>query len=908
MPYDPNAIESRWQQYWEANKSFRAAGPGEPGFDSAKPKYYVLDMFPYPSGDGLHVGHPEGYTATDVLARYRRMKGYNVLHPMGWDAFGLPAEQGAIESGRRPAEITRERIARFKKQIQSLGYSYDWDRELSTTDENYYKWTQWIFARLYEKGLAYITSAPVWWCEALGTVLANEEVIDGRSERGDHPCERRPLKQWMLKITAYAERLLSDLDELNWPEKIKAMQRHWIGKSEGAEVDFTVVGADSKPGAHKIRVFTTRPDTLYGATYMVLAPEHPLVGVITTRAQATEVTAYQMTTARKTDLLRTDLAKEKTGVFTGAYALNPVNGEEIPIWIADYVLVSYGTGAIMAVPAHDTRDFEFARQFHLPIRSIMDPIFESLSISEIPGFGVAPGKSAGGQTCPDTPAIRQVLKDKVLMGDACWIDDGVLTNSPPDSAASDPARDINGLPVEEAKAKITAYLQAKGVGEKKITYRLRDWLFSRQRYWGEPFPLVQDAQGNFTLLPDSALPVTLPPLDDFLPTGQAEPPLTKATAWLNTTHPVTGAPVKRETNTMPQWAGSCWYYLRFLDPHNSAKPWDATKEKYWMSVDLYVGGAEHAVLHLLYARFWHKVLFDLGYVSTKEPFKQLFNQGMIQAFAYRDKETKRLVVGDKVEERDEKFFNKEDGHELEQFVAKMSKSLKNVVNPDEVINEFGADTLRLYELFMGPLEASKPWNPRDVPGCRRFLDRLWRLFIGEDPQHGPPATIRATCAKGSKTPDEPEIEKALHRAIKKVGADFESMNFNTAVSTLMSLVNTATPLAEKMSHRQACRLALVVAPLAPHLGEELWHRLGHSTSLTYEPWPTYDEAMCSDATIEIPVQLNGKLKGRIVMAKDAAQAEILIAAKKELGDALAGLTIKREIYVAGRMVNIVAGK
>ena len=853
--YDPASIEPKWQRFWLDRKIFQAVDG-----DDSRPKLYVLDMFPYPSGAGLHVGHPEGYTATDIYCRYKRMQGYNVLHTIGWDAFGLPAEQYAMQTGTHPSVTTRKNIETFRRQIQAFGFSYDWDREINTTDPGYHKWTQWIFCQLYRQGLAYLAEVPVNWCPALGTVLANEEVINGRSERGDHPVERRPMKQWVLKITAYAERLLNDLDDLDWPEGIKEMQRNWIGKSTGAEVDFAVENAEAK-----IRVFTTRPDTLFGATYMVLAPEHPLVDSIVADDKRAELTAYQEAARQKSDLDRTDLSREKTGVFLGAHAINPVNGERLPIWVSDYVLASYGTGAIMAVPAHDTRDFEFATQFNLPIVCIMEPDAKE---AEAAGVSV----------------------EDVLAGKACWPGDGRMIHSANDEIS------IDDLPKEEAIEAITAWLAAKGIGKKTVTYKLRDWLFSRQRYWGEPFPLVHMDDGTIKLLEDE-LPVELPWMEDFAPTGNAESPLAKAEDWVRYRDPVTGKTGRRETNTMPQWAGSCWYYLRYIDPHNDDKPWDPEKEAYWMPVDLYVGGAEHAVLHLLYARFWHKVLYDLGYVSTKEPFQRLVNQGMILGLAYKDARG-ALVPNDLVEERDGKFFHKESGEELVEFPAKMSKSLKNVVNPDDIISRYGADSFRLYEMFMGPLQATKPWQTKDIEGVHRFLQRVWKMIVGPDGE--------ISEAIGD-APLSPEEERLLHQTIKKVGEDTESLDFNTAISQMMIFVNHFSR-AEQRNRQAIEAFLLLLAPYAPHVCEELWERLGHTTSLALEPYPSYDEAKLKVEDVEILVQILGKPKARIMMPAeaDAALMERLALDNPEIQAALEGRHIIKVIAVPGRLVNIVA--
>jgi leucyl-tRNA synthetase len=807
--YPFTELEKKWQTYWEERQTFRT--PHEP--DPAKPKYYVLDMFPYPSGDGLHVGHPEGYTATDITARYKRMRGFNVLHPMGWDAFGLPAENYAIKTGTHPRATTEKNINRFREQLKSLGFSYDWEREVATTDPGYYRWTQWIFLQLYKKGLAYQAEIPVNWCPALGTVLANEEVVNGKSERGGHPVVRKPMRQWILKITAYAERLLADLDDLDWSESIKDMQRNWIGKSEGAEVAFRVDDSD-----HSFTVFTTRPDTLFGATYVVLAPEHPLVLAITPPDHRAAVETYREAATRKSDLERTELQKEKSGVFTGAFAINPVNGARIPVWIADYVLWGYGTGAIMAVPAHDERDHAFARTYDLPIIEVV----------------------SGGD-----PA------------EAAYTGDGRLVNSSSDRFS------IDGLAVPEAKAATIAWLEEQALGTRKVNYKLRDWLFSRQRYWGEPFPVIF-VDGEPRPLPEDALPLELPDVATYTPSGTGESPLATITDWVNTIDPVTGAPAVRETNTMPQWAGSCWYYLRYIDPRNDCAPVDPALEKYWMPVDLYVGGAEHAVLHLLYARFWHKVLYDAGVVSTREPFRKLVNQGMI----------------------------------LGEDNQKMSKSRGNVINPDQVVDQYGADALRLYEMFMGPLEQSKPWSMRGVEGVFRFLGRVWRLVIEEE-----------TDALDARVKDiEPDAaqKKVLHATIKKVTEDLEGMRYNTAIAAMMEFVNEAM----KWEVRPVPVLrpfVLLVSPFAPHLGEELWARLGGTDSLAYAPWPAYDPACLVEDTVEVAVQVNGKVRGRIAAPRDADQATLLALAKAEPAVAaqLDGKTIRKEIVVPGRLVNLV---
>lgn len=803
--YNPLAIEPKWQQYWDRNKTFKVLE------NSAKPKFYALDMFPYPSGAGLHVGHPEGYTATDIVSRFKRMRGFNVLHPMGWDAFGLPAEQHALDTGKHPRDITFTNIDNFRRQIKSLGFSYDWDRELSTTDPDYYKWTQWIFIQLYNKGLAYVAEVPVNWCPALGTVLANEEVIDGLSERGNHPVIRKPMRQWVLKITEYAERLLEDLEELDWSESIKDMQRNWIGKSKGAEVAFEIEGH----AGSSLTVFTTRPDTLFGATYCVLAPEHELVAKIATAEQAAAVKAYQDKAATKSDLERTDLAKEKTGVFTGAYAINPVNGSKAPIWIADYVLGGYGTGAIMAVPGHDQRDWEFAKQFDLPIIEVVQ----------------------GGD-----------LAKEAFAGDGAHVNSGF----------------IDGLNNEQAIAKTIEWLEKNGKGQGKVTYRLRDWLFSRQRYWGEPIPILHLEDGTMKPVPEDQLPLLLPEVDEIRPSGTGESPLANVTEWVNTVDPETGKPAKRETNTMPQWAGSCWYYLRFIDPHNDKALCSPELQKEWLPVDLYIGGAEHAVLHLLYARFWHKVLYDLGVVSTKEPFYKLVNQGMI--------------LGENME--------------------KMSKSRGNVVNPDDIVGEYGADTLRLYEMFMGPLEATKPWNTNGVEGSFRFLNRIWRLFVNED------GTLNAKI--GGEASEA--FKRTWHRSIKKVTEDYEALRFNTAISQLMIFVNEAYKAdalpAEAMNH-----FVQLLSPIAPHIAEELWQKLGHGESITYAAWPTYEEALTVDDEVEIVVQVNGKIADRFKIANgtdEAAMQEIAMGLDK-VKDAMNGKAVRKVIAVKGKLVNIVVG-
>ena len=807
MAYDPQAIEPRWQRHWEENKTFRAADPGQPGGD--KPKYYVLDMFPYPSGNGLHVGHPEGYTATDIVSRFKRMNGFNVLHPMGWDSFGLPAENHAMKTGTHPAVTTAQNIANFKRQLKMLGFSFDWDREVATSDPDYYRWTQWIFTLLYQKGLAYEGEMAVNWCPALGTVLANEEVKDGLSEVGGHPVVRKPMKQWMLKITAYAQRLLDDLEGLDWPEYIKDLQRNWIGRSEGAEVDFVL-----KDHEEKLRIFTTRPDTLFGATYMVLSPEHPWVEMLATADQAQAVKDYRAEAAAKSDRDR-QIAKEKTGVFSGSFAINPATGKEIPIWIADYVMMGYGTGAIMAVPGQDERDWEFAEKFDLPI-------------------------------------VRTVQTPEDWDGQA-YTGEGVAINSD----------FLDGLGVAEAKARMTDWLVEKGLGEAVINYKLRDWLFSRQRYWGEPFPLLKLADGTVRLLEPDELPLTLPEVGKYEPAGTGEGPLALIDEWMNITDPKSGQKAQRESNTMPQWAGSCWYYLRFMDPRNTEKAWDPELEKYWGPVDLYLGGTEHAVLHLLYARFWHKVLFDLGLVSTTEPFQKLRNQGMI--------------LGENGE--------------------KMSKSRGNVVNPDDVIAEQGADALRLYLMFLGPLERDKPWNTKGIEGVRRFLERAWRLFVDDEGQMQPQVQ--------DVQPSEDSL-RILHKTIDAVTTMTEDLRFNTAISQMMVFVNELTNF-EVRPRAVLEPFVLLLAPYAPHLAEEIWHRLGHEQSLTHAPCPVADPAYLVDDTITVAVQVNGKLRDQVEVAADIDQEGIreVVVAREKMQTWLEGKQVVKFIYVPGKLVNLV---
>jgi len=842
-PYPFDQIEPKWQVIWDERQIFHAPNSGEKNFDSRKPKFYVLDMFPYPSGAGLHVGHPEGYTATDIIARYKRMRGFNVLHPMGWDAFGLPAEQYAIKSGQHPAVTTRENVAKFKSQLKRIGFSYDWQREINTTDPGYFKWTQWIFLQIYnswfnpktnkaepiktyrgknpdEVRLAYVADVPVNWCPELGTVLANEEVVDGKSEVGGFPVVRRPMRQWMLRITAFAERLINELEGLDWPEGIKLLQRNWIGRSEGAEIDFKIENQDAK-----IRVFTTRPDTLYGGTFLVLAPEHSLVDLIVTEEQWPAVRAYREKTARKSDLERAELTKEKTGVFTGAYAVNPANSKKIPIWIADYVLLGYGTGAIGGVPAHDERDLEFAKKFDLPIVEVVQPT----------------GKE---------PAIG-------------FTGEGIAINSPI----------INGLTSAQAKRKIAAWLEERGQGKRAINYKLRDWLFSRQRYWGEPFPIVWESEADgqhrkHRALDQTELPVVPPPLEDYKPTGTGEPPLAKAKDWIRYSKEAA-----RETNVMPQWAGSCWYYLRFCDPWNDNRFVGEKAEKYWMGgpkpggVDLYVGGTEHAVLHLLYARFWHKVLFDLGYVSKPEPFQRLVNQGII----------------------------------LGEDNQKMSKSRGNIVNPDDVIEQYGADAFRCYEMFMGPLEQMKPWSMRGVEGIARFLARVWRLMMSEN---------QAGKWELSSAVQDVDLTKAqqkiLHATIKKVTGDIESLSFNTAISQMMIFVNAFTT-AESIPLSAMQTFLILLNPFAPHLSSELWENVKLPGQITEQPWPGYDEKFLIEDEVEIVIQVNGKVRDRMNMSIQASEEELKAAAlaNPKIQQLIAGKIVQKTVIVPKKLVNIV---
>jgi leucyl-tRNA synthetase len=947
MPaYDPHATEAKWQKYWEQNKSFRAPDV------STKPKLYVLDMFPYPSGEGLHVGHPEGYSATDMYCRYQRMRGYNVLHPWGYDAFGLPAEQYAIETGTHPRITTERNIANISRQIKQLGFSYDWDREFATTDIEYMRWTQWIFlllfdtwfdrefkwtdpagksragkgrpiaelpipeairakgdraVRLYQDSfrLAYQAESPVNWCAALGTVLADEEVINGRSERGNHPVQRVLLRQWMLRITVYADRLVEDLETLQWPDAIKEMQKNWVGRSEGAEVDFFIgkenafgdwtasqskSGFPEKAGPEAIRIYTTRPDTLFGATYMVLAPEHPLVDRLTTDEHRKQIEEYRQRVAETSEEDRIAGRGEKSGIFTGGYATNPVNGQRIPIWIADYVLISYGTGAIMAVPGHDQRDLEFAQKFKLPVRAVVAPTADWL-------------RQLQDKLKTTQPITLTMDSYANCIGDLpeAFVEDGVGMQS------SNPEVSLNGLPTPEAKKKITEWLVRAGIGRAAIKYKLRDWLFSRQRYWGEPIPILHevDSEGKPNGLTRAVntdeLPVLLPEMEDFKPTGRPGGPLEKATEWIKLQRD--GQQYLRETNTMPQWAGSCWYYLRFCDPKNTQKAWDPEKEKYWMPVDLYVGGAEHAVLHLLYSRFWHKVLFDRGHVSTMEPFQKLVNQGMILSVTYRTSQG-RIVPYSQIRFEEGKALHAETEEELAGETEKMSKSRGNVIPVDVPIQRYGSDTTRLYEMFMGPLEATKPWSMQGVEGISRFLNRAWRMILDE-PADSIQINSKVTSRDG--TPNEEQL-RVLHKTIHAVTQDMENLSFNTAISRLMEFVNYFTgqdvrPLDCMES------FVLMLSPMAPHISEELWRALGHLESLAYAPWPVFDLKYVEESVIEIPIQINGRVRGRIAVAADADKNEIekIALADPRVKKYLEGSQVRKVIIVPRKLINIVAG-
>eukprot|EP00892_Ulva_mutabilis_P002104 jgi/Ulvmu1/11895/UM081_0054.1 len=859
--YPFSDIESKWQAYWEEHQTFRTPE----SVDTSKPKYYVLDMFPYPSGSGLHVGHPEGYTATDIMARYKRMTGHNVLHPMGWDAFGLPAEQYAIQTGTHPAVTTKRNVAVFREQLKALGFSYDWQRELATTDPEYYKWTQWIFTKLLEMDLAYQAEVPVNWCPELGTVLANEEVVDGVSERGGFPVVRLPMRQWMLRITRYADRLLADLDTLNWPDSIKEMQRNWIGRSEGARISFHVAPGEGAIASGVLEVFTTRPDTLHGTTYMVIAPEHAMLAALTTPERAAAVNDYVAAAARKSDLERTELQTGKSGLFLGSHAINPATGEAMPVYVADYVLGSYGSGAIMAVPGHDERDYEFAQTFDLPIKQVVAP-------------------ADGAEV--ELPYTAH----------------GVSVNSTTDSL------DISNQPTADAAAAVITWLEETGAGTSEVNYKLRDWLFARQRYWGEPFPVVYpEGSDEVVPVPEAELPVRLPDIDDYKPSGKPESPLVNATEWLQTTDPRTGGPARRDTNTMPQWAGSCWYYLRYIDPKNNGRMVDPELEAYWMPVDLYVGGAEHAVLHLLYARFWHKVLHDIGVVSTSEPFQSLVSQGMIlgetEYSVYRDADgnytepeapgatAERVALEDITKVGDKFVLRADEAVAVGARAHKMSKSRGNVINPDVVVTAYGADSLRLYEMFMGPLRDTKVWSTKSVEGVHRFLARVWRTFEnGVDEVEPTKAQLRA-----------------LHKAIDKVTLDTDDLRFNTAIAAMMEFMNDT----KKWDNRPRAALEpllLLLAPYAPHLAEECWARCGHEESLTYAPWPQADPALLVEDEIVLPVQVNGKMRGKVSVAADVGQ-EAAVELARGLGPVLKqleGKEVKKIIFVPRKILNIIA--
>ena len=845
--YPFESIEPKWQKYWDDNKTFKTV---EDANVPKEKRRYVLDMFPYPSAQGLHVGHPEGYTATDIYCRYLRMNGFNVLHPMGYDAFGLPAENYAIKTGTHPKVTTFANIEHFTKQIKALGFSYDWDREIKTCTPDYYKWTQWIFLQLYKKGLAYESNTPINWCPSCQTGLANEEVKEGKCDRCGSQVTHKTIRQWVLKITAYADRLLEDLDQLDWPESVKLMQRNWIGRSTGAEVNFTVADKDGKATDQKLTVYTTRCDTLFGATYMVVSPEHPLVEKLTTPEQKEAVEAYVDAAAKKSDLERTDLAKDKTGVFSGSYAINPVNGKLIPIWIADYVLISYGTGAIMAVPAHDDRDWEFAKKFNLP--------------------------------------IIEVLKSEVDVQEQAWTEDGIHVNS----------EFLDGLNKKDAIEKMLAWLAENNCGKAAVNYKLRDWIFSRQRYWGEPIPLIHCPDCGTVEVPEDQLPLELPEVKSYQPTGTGESPLAGIDSWVNCKCPKCGKDARRETNTMPQWAGSCWYYLRYIDPNNEKAFANSEKVNYWMPVDLYVGGAEHAVLHLLYARFWHKVLYDIGVVNTTEPFQRLVNQGMITSFAFQRK-NKTLVPVDEVEQRDDgNYYEKATSEQLEQIIAKMSKSLKNVVNPDEEIKSYGADSVRMYEMFMGPLTMSKPWNTQGIIGVHRFLEKVWAI------SEKPLSDIDIT----GKLEDESliSLRKTFAQTIKKVTKDTDTLNFNTAISQMMIFVNELAKQ-ESIPRAMWSDFVKLISPYAPHLGEELWEKLGNKNTIAYESWPTINEDFLKDDAKTIVVMVNGKLRGKFQAAPGADDNTLLEAAKTAEGveKFLEGKTIVKSVVVKDKLVNFV---
>ena len=882
--YPFESIEPKWQAYWEKNKTFKVTEDTK--FEPAK-RRYVLDMFPYPSAQGLHVGHPEGYTATDIYCRYLRMNGYNVLHPMGYDAFGLPAENYAIKTGTHPATTTNANIEHFTQQIKALGFSYDWDRCVSTCTPDYYHWTQWIFLQLYKKGLAYEAETPINWCPSCLTGLANEEVKDGCCDRCGTAVTRKTIRQWILKITAYAERLLEDLEGLDWPESVKLMQRNWIGKSEGGEVSFKIADTAGNPTDQELLIYTTRADTLYGATYMVVAPEHKLVPSLTTAEQKSAVEAYVDAAAKKSDLERTDLAKEKTGVFTGSYAINPVNGAKIPIWISDYILVSYGTGAIMAVPAHDERDWDFAKEFNLPILKVVASKEEIASLAD---GNLEAGVAKLLEAAKDKDAYQALVQahpEVFNVAAQCTAADGYTINS----------GNFTGMATAKTIPAMIEWLNQQGIGKKAVNYKLRDWVFSRQRYWGEPIPLVHCEKCGCVPLKEDQLPLKLPEVKTYQPTGTGESPLAGITDWVNCTCPECGGKARRETNTMPQWAGSCWYYLRYLDPHNEKE--FASKEvvDYWMPVDLYVGGAEHAVLHLLYARFWHKVLFDLGLVNTKEPFQRLVNQGMITSFAFQRK-NKTLVPTDAVEETaPDVFIEKETGEKLERVIAKMSKSLKNVINPDDVIRDYGADSVRMYEMFMGPLEISKPWNTNGLIGIHRFLEKIWA--VSEKP-------MTDEDMEGKLEGKVAELRKLYHKTVKKVSQDTDTLNFNTAISQMMIFINDASKM-ESVPKALWSGFVKMLSPYAPHLGEELWEKLGNTNTIAYESWPTYKEELCQDDSCTIVVQINGKKRADFQAAIDTDKAELEKQALscESVIRFMEGKAPVKVIVVPNKLVNIV---
>ncbi|NUM59036.1 MAG: leucine--tRNA ligase [Bdellovibrionaceae bacterium] len=849
--YNAQSIEKKWQEKWDTEKTYKCNNPGDKNFDSSKPSYYVLDMFPYPSGSGLHVGHASGYVGTDIIARKKRMDGFNVLHPMGWDAFGLPAEQYAIQTGQHPRVTTEVNANNFRKQLKLLGLSYDWDREIDTSLPEYYKWTQWLFLKLYEKGLVYQKEVAVWWCEDLKTVLANEEVINGRSERGNYPCVRRPLKQWVLKITEYADRLLSDLDLLDWPDHIKKMQSDWIGRSEGAEIDFVVENSDKK-----IRVFSTRVDTIFGVTAVVLAPEHPWVKDLTTEAQKTDVQNYLNQTSAKSERDRQAEVKEISGTFTGSYAYHPlIANKKIPIYIADYVIADYGTGAVMSVPAHDERDYRFAKLLELPLIPVIKP-------------------------------------DGIISDIECFTEDGVLVNS----------EIFSGLKSSDARSKITTTLENKKLGSKKITYKLKDWVFSRQRYWGEPFPLSFDESGNIIPTPESELPVVLPEMKDFTPSEDGSSPLARVQDWVKYTSKA-GKSLERSTDTMPGWAGSCWYYLRFMDPHNAKEPFSKNAISYWKQVDLYVGGTAHAVMHLLYARFWHKVFFDCNLVPTPEPFKKLFNQGLVTAFAFKDS-TGRLVVSDEVENVEGVYKRKSTGETVERFITKMSKSLKNVVNPDDIITSHGCDILRAYEMFMGPLDDEKPWTDDGLPGCTRFLKRTWNLFH-DDSGEIRKNLLRSASVTSDFTADQQQIEEAFHKCLKRVNESFVNFNFNTSIAAFMEYLNDISGKVDQMTTAQGENFLRILSPFCPHIAAELWEKTQHNNRIDFEKWPELDLKLAEGSTFELVISLNGKPKKRLKTQRGSSSSILEAKALEAMSDLVSKDKIIKTVVVPDKLVNFV---